>query len=931
MAKQELQLKCAPQAIAPTVWQKHVNHLLVLQEQMELAKGQVAAAATGVKAHDVELAACQQRLNKLQAEAQAAEQAADLEHAKQATLQAELTELQGALYTKQATLQALQTSHMHAQLGVQSLSEQNEAAAVSSQHHQQAGSSKLDAAVSSLMQQESLQGKFYGRLPDLATVPAAQDGVAVNAVLKELCNLGSCLVVSDRQTAAQVISHFKANRVGKANCKITVELTKYDRVQSTILNAEEGLRPLIALIQVLQPQCQCVFNSMLNNWYLVKDRHAAIRIIARDRKAQNGRFAGRSLVTQQGELFKADGEVVSGSRGGHSLGEQPYLMGQIASHQGSVPQPPPSDPRYLSDLQQCLKQQQELVINIRLQVEAASVEVQDLQQQCAALESALKQTSTPPLSRRKAGRSNAKRQSELAAQQQMQAHLQLELKHAAQQKHHAEQRLSQLHQQHTTLLASATAEGTSIAQLLHLQTQGEEEQQAADKAGKAVSRRLALLETSPVAGSDTDMAAEAAKQQAETAKVQQQLKQLQAELQAALRQQEAAQDALRKWETRSSQCARAHAVAGQQAAKVQEAVSGLQRSLHADKAKRDKIMTALAAQSQQDSEQQESQQEEEDIQPQRTGCKRLKKKHASHTQARSRHGIILSDSDSDTHMEIDREGCDGPSIPAPHKAPGLRAAASRASTGRRRRARADAMKNRADDMDWESEAAELAEEEASLDALKAGIDVAALEQDVAAALCLQDLAAQLAQKEAALTRLHEEKQALEAERLTNFCSAMKAVNGKIGPIYQKLTAGQGAAYLTFTEDALLLFAEGVHFHVRPDAHRSRPFALLSGGQQALATLALSFALQAAFPSPFYFFDEIDSALDTSNASRVADYIASQTGAQYLVVSHKPQVLTETPKEQHACFQQVYERASCLVGVYTSYGSSKAVTLHVPEE
>lgn len=50
--------------------------------------------------------------------------------------------------------------------------------------------------------------------------------------------------------------------------------------------------------------------------------------------------------------------------------------------------------------------------------------------------------------------------------------------------------------------------------------------------------------------------AEAAKQQAETAKVQQQLKQLQAELQAALRQQEAAQDALRKWETRSSQCAR---------------------------------------------------------------------------------------------------------------------------------------------------------------------------------------------------------------------------------------------------------------------------------------------------------------------------------------------------------------------------------------
>ena len=77
------------------------------------------------------------------------------------------------------------------QLGFQSLSEQVQAAASSSQQHQQAGSSKLDAAIRTLMQQESLQGKLHGRLPGLATVPAAQDEVAVNAVLKELCNLVS--------------------------------------------------------------------------------------------------------------------------------------------------------------------------------------------------------------------------------------------------------------------------------------------------------------------------------------------------------------------------------------------------------------------------------------------------------------------------------------------------------------------------------------------------------------------------------------------------------------------------------------------------------------------------------------------------------------------------------------------------------------------
>jgi chromosome segregation ATPase len=36
--------------------------------------------------------------------------------------------------------------------------------------------------------------------------------------------------------------------------------------------------------------------------------------------------------------------------------------------------------------------------------------------------------------------------------------------------------------------------------------------------------------------------------------------------------------------------------------------------------------------------------------------------------------------------------------------------------------------------------------------------------------------------------------------------------------------------------------------------------MLSGGQAALVTLAISFAMQAAFPSPFYFFDEIDAGM-----------------------------------------------------------------------
>ena len=75
--------------------------------------------------------------------------------------------------------------------------------------------------------------------------------------------------------------------------------------------------------------------------------------------------------------------------------------------------------------------------------------------------------------------------------------------------------------------------------------------------------------------------------------------------------------------------------------------------------------------------------------------------------------------------------------------------------------------------------------------------------------------------------------------------------------------------------------------------------------------------------------QVDAALDTLNAERVADYmlISSRGGAparpgqeegssdrgrptQFIVVSHKP---------------QVFERASCLVGVYSCKGASSAVT------
>lgn len=60
---------------------------------------------------------------------------------------------------------------------------------------------------------------------------------------------------------------------------------------------------------------------------------------------------------------------------------------------------------------------------------------------------------------------------------------------------------------------------------------------------------------------------------------------------------------------------RAHAAADQQASHLQQDLAALQHTLQADKVKYDRIMTALAAQSQQDDDEQQQRQqvEEEDV------------------------------------------------------------------------------------------------------------------------------------------------------------------------------------------------------------------------------------------------------------------------------------------------------------------------------
>jgi structural maintenance of chromosome 3 (chondroitin sulfate proteoglycan 6) len=70
---------------------------------------------------------------------------------------------------------------------------------------------------------------------------------------------------------------------------------------------------------------------------------------------------------------------------------------------------------------------------------------------------------------------------------------------------------------------------------------------------------------------------------------------------------------------------------------------------------------------------------------------------------------------------------------------------------------------------------------------------------------------------------------------------------------------------------------------------------LSGGQKALVALALIFAIQRCDPAPFYIFDELDQALDSSYRQAVANVIQRQasnpeTPTQFITSTFRPELV-----------------------------------------
>lgn len=723
------------------------------------------------------------------------------------------------------------------------------------------GGSRSDDPVAALHRQSAagkIPGTVFGRFCDLAMITDVRAAGAVNAVLSQLCKLGSTIVVSSRQTARHVISHYAVTRAGVAHCKIVDENKLRQMSQPPA-----GMQPLMAYIGCRTDDAQALkpLQAMLATWALVPDRQAAIGIMARSASA------GYNLATPAGEIFKADGEVVTR----HALPRHaaPYVL-TCADRTGTEMQAATAG----AELQKVYDQLQTRISDLDHQISLLEKQQHSKEKDVRAAQRALDALRRQQQQHKEVGSSlcaklsSAKRsltqaQKELATlrtairDDHEEAQLETAL-NAASAAHTAacravagddsvvlaEMKLHAMQQRHAEIAAAAAEAETALqleeACLQQLQQQLTETADTLQQLNPAAAQqRLAGLE-------DTAAAARTAAAEAEVAASDAQL------ASAAHRKQLKAQQ--RKLKS-----------ASEEADAARQALDGAQQHLQAVSEALQRLQTEAAA-----------------APDGMHGAADRQSQHAAADEAAS------SDSDEEEAPRRTRRRIQG----------GCSRGSCDSGAGMSLKGVLSAA---------EEHTAALA----SLEERRAGIDCDALEADLACMQRSTELAAITKAAQEKLSRLDAEKEALVQDRFRVFDEAMSRFNQHLGRIYRQLTAQQGDAYVSYCNDPTLCFVTGTTLHIRPDSQRWRPFQQLSGGQQALLSSALSFALQVTCPLPLYYFDEIDAALDTANVERIADYLAAQHDAQYLLVTHRP---------------QMYERAGVITGVYPSSAGSKAVVL-----
>src|SRR4029434_6992142 len=122
-----------------------------------------------------------------------------------------------------------------------------------------------------------------------------------------------------------------------------------------------------------------------------------------------------------------------------------------------------------------------------------------------------------------------------------------------------------------------------------------------------------------------------------------------------------------------------------------------------------------------------------------------------------------------------------------------------------------------------------------------------------------------------------------------FRHAFEHINKNFGELFQQLFGGgRGEMSLIDTDDIL---ESGIDVIAQPPGKRLQNILLLSGGEKAMAALALVLGICHYRPTPFCLLDEVDAPLDEANVGRFTDKVAQMAAnTQFIVITHNKRTM-----------------------------------------
>jgi len=122
-----------------------------------------------------------------------------------------------------------------------------------------------------------------------------------------------------------------------------------------------------------------------------------------------------------------------------------------------------------------------------------------------------------------------------------------------------------------------------------------------------------------------------------------------------------------------------------------------------------------------------------------------------------------------------------------------------------------------------------------------------------------------------------------------FRDAFEKINRNFGELFVELFGGgRGEMSLIDADDEL---ESGIDLIAQPPGKRLQNVLLLSGGEKAMAALALVLGIFHYRPSPFCLLDEVDAPLDEANIGRFTNkVVAMSTNTQFIVITHNKRTM-----------------------------------------